>query len=125
MMTFSLKQKSGRSSTGRRSQKQHLTKSVGGFVKSDSGEVASQPMLRSLADSSVNELVVGVPTSRCLSGVQRSSKFWKGKDTQEMSEFTVRDSGSIGQEILDADGAVVAWTVDSALAQRIVQLLNQ
>ena len=42
-----------------------------------------------------------------------------------MSEFTVRNSGSISQEILDADGAVVAWTVDSALAQRIVQLLNQ
>ena len=46
-------------------------------------------------------------------------------DSQEMSEFSVRDSGSIGQEILDADGAVVAWTVDSVLAQRIVQLLNQ
>ena len=46
-------------------------------------------------------------------------------DSQEMSEFSVRDSGSIGQEILDADGAVVAGTVDSVLAQRIVQLLNQ
>ena len=42
-----------------------------------------------------------------------------------MSEFTVRDSGSIGQEILDVDGAVVSWTVDSVLAQWIVRLLNQ
>ena len=125
MMTSSLKQKSGRTSKGRRSQKRHPMKLVGGFVKSDSGKVASQPMLRSSADSSAREPVVGVPASQLLSGIQRSSKFWKGRDTQEMNEFAVRNSGSIGQEILDVDGAVVAWTVDSVLAQRIVRLLNQ
>ena len=124
-MTSSLKQKSGRTSKDRKSLNRRHTRSAVGWTFLDSGGVASQPTLRSLADSSAREPVVGVPASQLLSGIQRSSKSWNGRDTQEMSEFTVRDSGFIGQEILDADGAVVAWTVDSVLAQRIVQLLNQ
>lgn len=41
------------------------------------------------------------------------------------SDFSVRSSSNIGQEILDADGKVVAWTTDAVLAHRIVRLLNQ
>ena len=38
--------------------------------------------------------------------------------------FTVRQSGNIGQEILDQDGTVVAWTTDAWLAQVICNLLS-
>ena len=41
-----------------------------------------------------------------------------------LGSFTVRQSGSIGQEILDQDGTVVAWTTDAWLAQVICKLLS-
>jgi len=41
-----------------------------------------------------------------------------------LGSFTVRQSGSIGQEILDQDGTVVAWTTDAWLAQVVCKLLN-
>ena len=41
------------------------------------------------------------------------------------SDFSVRSSSNIGQEVLDADGKVVAWTTSPELAHRIVRLLNQ
>jgi hypothetical protein len=37
--------------------------------------------------------------------------------------FTVKQSGNIGQEILDRDGRVIAWTTDSWIAQVICKLL--
>ena len=61
-------------------------------------------------------------TSGSENGLSSCSTAW---DTQEHLEFTVRQSGSLGQEILDAEGQVVAWTLDEILAIRICRLLNQ
>ncbi len=48
-----------------------------------------------------------------------------GPDTPEKpSDFSVRLSDFIEQDILDRNGKVVAWTTDAALAYRIVRLLN-
>ncbi len=38
--------------------------------------------------------------------------------------FTFRQSGRIGQEILDGNGIVVCWTTSEVLAALIVHLLN-
>ena len=40
------------------------------------------------------------------------------------SEYVARASGSVGCEILDPDGEVVAWTVDGWWGATIVGLLN-
>lgn len=39
--------------------------------------------------------------------------------------FTSHATGSIGQEIHDADGKTIAWTTDGWLAQVICMLLNE
>jgi len=39
--------------------------------------------------------------------------------------FTVRGSGGVGQEVVDADGRIVAWTTDAWLAQVICRLLSE
>ena len=39
--------------------------------------------------------------------------------------ITIRSNGSIGQELLDADGQVIVWTTDPVLAQVIARLLNE
>ncbi len=39
--------------------------------------------------------------------------------------FSIRQSGHIGQEILDPDGAIIAWTTDEWVAQVIRKLLNE
>jgi hypothetical protein len=41
-----------------------------------------------------------------------------------IGEYVARASGSVGCEILDPDGEVVAWTVDGWWAAVIVGLLN-
>lgn len=38
--------------------------------------------------------------------------------------LSVRQSGNIGQEILDQDGKIIAWTTDAWIAQAICKLLN-
>jgi hypothetical protein len=38
--------------------------------------------------------------------------------------FSVRHSGNIGQEILDQDGKIIAWTTDPWIAQVICKLLT-
>jgi hypothetical protein len=47
---------------------------------------------------------------------------WSTQEPQ--GDFSVRSSGSIGQEILDRDGKVIAWATDESLARRITVLLN-
>ena len=37
----------------------------------------------------------------------------------------MRTNGSIGQEILDADGQTIAWTTDAVIAQVICRLLTE
>ena len=39
--------------------------------------------------------------------------------------FSIRQSGNIGQEILDQDGKIIAWTTDAWIAQVICKLLNE
>lgn len=38
--------------------------------------------------------------------------------------FLIRNNGSIGQEILDANGKTIAWTTDEIVAQVICRMLN-
>jgi hypothetical protein len=38
--------------------------------------------------------------------------------------YWIRTVGSEGQEVIDADGRIVAWTVDLARAIRIVEALE-
>jgi len=42
-----------------------------------------------------------------------------------LAAFTVRQSGSIGQEILGPDGQIVAWTTDAWVAKVICRLLME
>lgn len=45
--------------------------------------------------------------------------------TNEKSDrYIVRQSGNIGQEIVNADGIVIAWATDFLMAQVIARLLN-
>jgi hypothetical protein len=39
--------------------------------------------------------------------------------------FAIRQSGNIGQEILDQGGKIIAWTTDVWVAQVICKLLNE
>ena len=42
-----------------------------------------------------------------------------------LGAFTVRQSGNIGQEILDRDGNTIAWLTDAWLAQVVCKLLTE
>ena len=42
-----------------------------------------------------------------------------------LGAFTVRQSGNIGQEILDQDGNTIAWMTDAWLAQVVCKLLTE
>jgi len=56
---------------------------------------------------------------------KRSASYSTEWSTPEQpGDYSVRSSGNIGQEILDRDAKVVAWTTDAVLAHRIVRLLN-
>jgi hypothetical protein len=46
-------------------------------------------------------------------------------DPKKVVTFSVRQSGNVGQEILDQDGKIVAWTTDEWVAQAICKLLNE
>ena len=39
--------------------------------------------------------------------------------------FQIRNNGSIGQEIFDTDGRIIAWTTDVIVAQVICKVLNE
>lgn len=39
--------------------------------------------------------------------------------------FSVRQTGEVGQEILDPNGQVIAWTLDHVLAALIATLLTE
>jgi hypothetical protein len=40
------------------------------------------------------------------------------------TSFTARPVGSVGHEILNSDGEIIAWTADDCWAAAIVKLLN-
>ena len=59
----------------------------------------------------------------------RERTFTSGTGTRRASNSTgwathEQMSGNIGQEVLDADGKVVAWTTDAVLAHQIARMLN-
>lgn len=70
------------------------------------------------AGASAPTITFGTPT-----GPPPSSTRWA---TPELDgPFMIRSSGNIGQEILDADGRVVAWTTDEWIGRVICRLLNE
>jgi hypothetical protein len=64
-------------------------------------------------------------TSTCGTGRRPANNLTEWATHEQTYQFSVRESGNIGQEVLDADGKVVAWTTDVVLAHRIVRLLNE
>jgi hypothetical protein len=44
-------------------------------------------------------------------------------DDTTLGPFSVRTTGNIGQEILDPDGRIIAWTTDPWVAQVVARLL--
>lgn len=54
---------------------------------------------------------------------QEQQSCWMPWDTP--GPFFKRSNGSIGWEIIDADGQVIAWTTDEITAERICELLNR
>ena len=47
------------------------------------------------------------------------------KGDEMIGPLSIRQSGNIGQEILDADGRIICWTTDSWVARVIRKLLNE
>lgn len=47
------------------------------------------------------------------------------KAEEVIDPYSVRQSGTIGHEILDQDGVVVAWTTDPVMAALIATLLTE
>jgi hypothetical protein len=46
-------------------------------------------------------------------------------DPEPCATFSVRRSGNVGQEVLDQDGRIIAWTTDDWAARVICRLLNE
>lgn len=46
-------------------------------------------------------------------------------ELNELGAFSVHRSGNVGQETLDQDGRIIAWTTDEWTAQVICKLLNE
>ncbi len=79
----------------------------------------------STKNSSFNDPAANQELFTMSGSASESSSCSTAWDTQEHLEFTVQQSGSLGQEILDAEGQVICWTLDEILAIRICRLLNQ
>ena len=59
-------------------------------------------------------------------GTRRASNSMAWATPEQTKQFSVRESGNIGQEIVDeSTGLIVAWTTSPELAHRIVRLLNE
>lgn len=87
--------------------------------------MANRRLWRFGSISSPNALVRSRGRITTFGTEKRSANSSTGWNTPEQpDDFSVRSSGNIGQEILDRDGRVLAWTTDAVLAQRIVRLLN-
>ena len=66
-----------------------------------------------------------IPISTSGIGTRPASNSTGWATHEQTNRFSVRESGSIGQEVLDAYGKVVAWTTDVVLAHRIARMLNE
>ena len=58
----------------------------------------------------IDENLDGGPTGR--PEATADDKPWTA-EPNELDAFSVRHSGNLGQEILDQDGQIIAWTTDS------------
>jgi hypothetical protein len=91
--------------------------------------MADQARMHSPEDLSAS---VQADTPALTSGFGMPAKrppFWTGVDTQEptsvLGPYSILLSGNVGQEIVDPDGKVIAWTTDQWVAQVIVKLLTE
>lgn len=69
----------------------------------------------------IDDILLGGPAGRPEAPVDQ---VW-ASDPKELMAFSVRPSGNVGQEILDADGKTIAWTTGEWTAQLICKLLNE
>lgn len=76
----------------------------------------------STTDSSVEGQALSLEPTITFGTDHGSSNFWTAWVIR--GPFTMRNNGSIGWEILDADGIIVAWTTDAVLAHVICKSLN-
>jgi hypothetical protein len=73
------------------------------------------------SDTRLNDQAA-IPEPTFGSGIERGP--WPCWKSGCLDSFTYRSSGTIGQEILNAEGIVIAWTTDAWLAHVIVTLLE-
>ena len=125
-MSSSALQKSENSITEPRDLRHPVTRSARGLRISACEKTAGQPQKPSMKDSLTHD-PAGVAEPTFTSGTSRRRLSCSmGCVTQEpILEFTVQQSGSLGQEILDGDGDVIAWTLDESLAIQICELFNR
>jgi hypothetical protein len=72
----------------------------------------------------IDENLNGGPAGRPAATADDIGKPWAAQPN-ELGAFSVRHSGNVGQEILDQDGNIVAWTTDEWTAQVICKVLNE
>src|ERR1019366_7016058 len=58
-------------------------------------------------------------------GSQAKATRGLGQESRMNDTFTIRQSGHIGQEILDQDGNIIAWMTDPWVAQVVCKLLTE
>jgi hypothetical protein len=72
----------------------------------------------------IEETLGGGPTGRPGTTAGDGGEYGAG-DPRPSPTFWVRPSGNVGQEVLDQDGRVIAWTTDDWVARVICRLLNE
>jgi hypothetical protein len=72
----------------------------------------------------IDEILGGGPAGRPGETAEDGGEPGAG-DPEPCATFSVRRSGNVGQEILDQDGRIIAWTTDGWAAQVICRLLNE
>ena len=101
----------------------HPTRSASGLKASDSEQ--------HLADLPNKLLKTALSVEAPAHNLGPTTTFGMPKEPQPSSTacgirgpFTIRSNGSLGQEILDADGTTIAWTTNLIVAQVIVELMS-
>ena len=102
----------------------HPTKLENGSPALDSGKMGNQARTPSGTDS-LNRL--HQPNLERIFGFGKQRKRPASLMRCAIPEqpFLIRNNGSIGLEILDADGNVIAWTTDPVIAELICRLLTE
>lgn len=86
---------------------------------------ANQAAKHSLMALSANaQAVASAPTTTFGTGNEPPPSSMQWAIPERDSPFSFRSSGNVGQEIVDANGRVVAWTTGELVAAVICHLLN-